>query len=154
MSPRSRRPLLHESDEQEVTVSRNSRREYLAHNPFTVLLPVNLLYAGDCFCHKSTRETSSPTRPGNSQPPILVYPSSSLPVPVRDPYSYLLCMMVGASSITASSDSSPAHEQPSRPCLDIRGVVRRVHKGATVAVKHVVKHTGTGIICSVAYFDP
>ncbi|KAI0718503.1 smf Mn2+ and Fe2+ transporter-like protein [Fomitopsis betulina] len=63
-------------------------------------------------------------------------------------------MMVGASSITASSDSSPAHEQPSRPCLDIRGVVRRVHKGATVAVKHVVKHTGTGIICSVAYFDP
>lgn len=62
--------------------------------------------------------------------------------------------MVGASSLTESSESRPAHAQPSRPRLGVKGLGKRVRKGATLAVKHVVKHTGTGIICSVAYFDP
>ena len=63
--------------------------------------------------------------------------------------------MAGAPSLTASSGSSPAAAQPSVTAGSRLGNMgERARRGATVAVKHIVKHTGTGIVCSVAYFDP
>ncbi|TFY58174.1 hypothetical protein EVJ58_g6582 [Rhodofomes roseus] len=60
--------------------------------------------------------------------------------------------MAGASSITASSGSSPAAVQPSGTRSGNVGA--RVRDTTKKVVKHLVKHTGTGIVCAVAYFDP
>lgn len=61
--------------------------------------------------------------------------------------------MAGAPSLTASSGSSPAAVQPSSGSR-LNNIGERARRGMAIAVKHVVKHTGTGIVCSVAYFDP
>ncbi|KZT73258.1 natural resistance-associated macrophage protein [Daedalea quercina L-15889] len=56
------------------------------------------------------------------------------------------------SSLTASPASSPADARPSRSRLS--NAAERARTGAYAVLKHIVKHTGTGIVCSVAYFDP
>ncbi|KAH9929791.1 natural resistance-associated macrophage protein-domain-containing protein [Fomitopsis serialis] len=56
---------------------------------------------------------------------------------------------MAGSSITASSGSSPAAAQSSSTSFS-----SRVGSTAAKVGKHIVKHTGTGIVCAVAYFDP
>ncbi|KAH9929792.1 natural resistance-associated macrophage protein-domain-containing protein [Fomitopsis serialis] len=57
--------------------------------------------------------------------------------------------MAGASSITASSGSSPAAAQPSGTSFS-----QRLGSTAAKVGKNVVRHSGAGIVCAVAYFDP
>ncbi|KZT73250.1 smf Mn2+ and Fe2+ transporter [Daedalea quercina L-15889] len=60
--------------------------------------------------------------------------------------------MAGVSFLAASSGSSPADAQPSGSRLS--NVAERARTGAYAVLKHIAKHTGAGIVCSVAYFDP
>ncbi|KZT73251.1 Nramp-domain-containing protein [Daedalea quercina L-15889] len=60
--------------------------------------------------------------------------------------------MAGASSLTASSGSSPAAVQSSHSRLS--NVAKRARTGAAAALTHIAKHFGTVIVCAVAFLDP
>lgn len=50
-------------------------------------------------------------------------------------------------------DATPSldkEEHPSRA----RKMLARLRKGTRAVVDHAVTHTGVGIVCAVAYFDP
>ncbi|KAH9849187.1 natural resistance-associated macrophage protein [Lenzites betulinus] len=49
---------------------------------------------------------------------------------------------------------APAQQPQQQPKADEHPLLRRIRQYAWVVVRHTTKHTGVGIVCAVAYFDP
>ncbi|ETW86739.1 Mn2+ and Fe2+ transporter of the NRAMP family [Heterobasidion irregulare TC 32-1] len=66
-------------------------------------------------------------------------------------------MTVYGSSLSqsAAGDAAlPLHTSPRASASRMARWSRRLRRSGTVVVNHAVKHTGVGIVCAVAYFDP
>ncbi|KAI0828819.1 natural resistance-associated macrophage protein [Trametes gibbosa] len=49
---------------------------------------------------------------------------------------------------------SPTQPQQQHPTPDEHPLLGRIRQYAWVVIRHTTKHTGVGIVCAVAYFDP
>ena len=49
---------------------------------------------------------------------------------------------------------APADTDVDKAMSKTRRVLTRVRRTTKTVVEHVVTHTGVGIVCAVAYFDP
>ena len=54
----------------------------------------------------------------------------------------------------AGDAALPLHTSPQASASRTARWSRRLRRSGMVVVNHVVKHTGVGIVCAVAYFDP
>lgn len=77
---------------------------------------------------------------------------SCAPCPRSPSHRRLLCAVMHAEQDAAPA--APSAPEPQREHTRTQSWLTRARSYASVVVRHTTRHTGVGIVCAVAYFDP